>query len=153
MAVENPPPGYAGVTPYLVVKGAGEALDWYQKALGAVLAYKMEWGGKIGHAELKIGGGYFMLAEEFPGMGNLSPQSRGGTTVSMLVYVDDVDAAYSRAIEAGATVNEAVEDKPWGDRAGNLTDPFGHKWMLATHVEDVAPDEMERRMAALAPKG
>lgn len=152
MAVENPPAGYAGATPYMIVKGAGEAIDWYEKALGAKLVYKMEWGGKIGHAELAIGGGHIMLADEFPDLGHLSPLARGGTTVSLLVYVPDADAAHKRAVDAGAKEEFPLENKPWGDRSAMIVDPFGHRWTLATHIEDVPPDEMERRMAAMAPK-
>ncbi|WP_199553592.1 VOC family protein [Sandaracinobacteroides hominis] len=153
MAVDNPPAGYSGATPYLIVKDAGSAIDWYVKALGATLVYKMDWGGKVGHAEMAIGGGHFMMADEFPDMGHLSPLSRGGTTVSMMVYVPDVDAAHARAVAAGAKEDFPLENKPWGDRAGMITDPFGHRWTLATHVEDVPWDELDRRMADMAPKG
>jgi PhnB protein len=146
--VENPPAGYAGVTPYLIVNNADAALAWYARALPAVLVHRMEWGGKVGHAELAIGGGHFMLADEFPDMGLLSPTSRGGGTASMLVYVDDADAAHARALAEGASETQPVALKPWGDRAGQIEDPFGHRWTLATHVEDVPWDEIDKRMGA-----
>jgi PhnB protein len=146
--VRNPPEGYAGATPYLTVRDADAAIAWYGTALGAELVYRMAWNGKVGHAELRIGGGFVMLADEFPEMGLLGPQSRGGTTVSMLVYVDDADDACARAIAAGARAAYPVDTKPWGDRSGQIDDPFGHRWTLATHVEDVPFDELDRRMAA-----
>lgn len=149
MAVDNPPAGYAGVTPYLIVRDADAAIAWYADALGAKPGYRMEWGGKVGHAELKIGGGHVMLADEFPDHGHLGPQSRGGTTVSMLVYVPDVDKAHARAMAAGAVEKEPLETKVWGDRSAQIIDPFGHHWTLATHVEDVPNDEIDRRMAAM----
>jgi PhnB protein len=153
MAVENPPAGYAGVTPYIIVAGADDAIAWYERALGAKCLYRMEWGGKVGHAELAIGSGHFMLAEEFPDMGHLSPLTRGGTTVSMLVYVPDVEAAHARLLAEGAREEFPLETKPWGDRAVQVTDPFGHRWTVATHVEDVSYAEIDRRMAAMAPDG
>lgn len=148
-AVENPPKGYAGVIPYLIVKDADAALAWYAKALGAEFVYRMEWSGKVGHAEMILGGGHFMLADEFPEMGLLSPLTRGGGTVSMLVYVPDADAAHARAVLEGATEFQPVSTQMWGDRSCQITDPFGHRWTLATHVEDVAWDELDRRMAAM----
>ncbi len=147
--VENPPKGYAGVTPYLIVKDADAALAWYAKALGATFVYRMQWGGKVGHAEMTLGGGHFMLADEFPDMGLLSPLTRGGGTVSLLVYVPDADAAVAHALAAGATQVQPVSTQPWGDRSGQVTDPSGHRWTLATHVEDVPWDELDRRMAAM----
>jgi PhnB protein len=113
----------------------------------------MEWGGKVGHAELALGGGHVMLAEEFADMGHLSPRSRGGTSVTMLVYVDDVDAAHARALAEGAKELWPLETKPWGDRSAQIEDPFGHRWTLATHVEDVSNEEIDRRMAAMAGGG
>jgi PhnB protein len=148
MPVANPPDGYAGVTPYLVVRDADAALDWYEGALGARRIYRMEWNGKVGHAELALGGGHFMLAEEYPEMGFLSPPALGGTTVSLLVYVEDVDRAMAQALTRGARELQPVSDKPWGDRSGQIIDPFGHRWTLATHIEDVSWDEIDRRMAA-----
>jgi len=115
-AVENPPKGYAGVTPYLVVRDADAALAWYAKALGAEFIYRMEWGGKVGHAEMAIAGGHFMLADEFPDLGLLSPLSRGGGTASMLVYVPDADAAHARALAEGATEIQPVKTQPCSTR-------------------------------------
>lgn len=147
MAVQNPPAGYAGATPYLCVNDADAAIAWYQQVLGAELAWRMEWQGKVGHAEMKISGGHFMLADEFEGM-NKSPGTLGGTSVQMLVYVADADVTHARALAAGAKQTKPVETQPWGDRMGGFTDPFGHGWSVATHVEDVAPDEVARRMKA-----
>jgi PhnB protein len=139
------PEGYHSVTPYLVVDDAAGAIEFYKKAFGAEEKYRLPMGGKIGHAEIKIGDSFVMLADEFPEMGHLSPKSRGGTTVSLLIYLEDVDTAFQRAIDAGATQAKALEDQLWGDRMGTLTDPFGHAWSLATHVEDVSEEEIARR--------
>ncbi|TPE61212.1 VOC family protein [Sandaracinobacter neustonicus] len=149
MTVQNPPEGYVGVTPYLTVSDADAAIGWYVRALGAELKYRMAWNGKVGHAELAIGGGHFMLADEFPDMGMLGPGSRGGTTVRMLVYVPDVDLAFHQAVTEGAKELYPLENKPWGDRSVQILDPFGHCWTLATHVEDVAYAEVDARMAAM----
>ena len=151
MAVQNPPEGYLGVTPYLIVSDGDAAIGWYEKALGAKLVYRMVFGDKVGHAELSLGGGHFMLAAEFPDMGFTSPLARGGTTVSMLLYVDDVDAAHATAIAAGATEAQPLQVQMWGDRSCQIIDPFGHRWTLATHVEDVPNDEIDRRMADYQP--
>ena len=150
MTVRNPPEGYAGVTPYLTVADADAAIDWYQKALGAELKYRMEWNGKVGHAELAIGSGHFMLADEFPDMDMMGPGSRGGTTVGLLVYVPDVDLAHHRALAEGAKELHPLDNKPWGDRSAQIVDPFGHRWTLATHVEDVSNAEIDARMAKMA---
>ena len=150
MTVRNPPEGYAGVTPYLTVADADAAIDWYVRALGAELKYRMEWNGKVGHAELAIGGGHFMLADEFPDMDMMGPGSRGGTTVGLLVYVPDVDLAYHRALAEGAKELHPLDNKPWGDRSAQIVDPFGHRWTLATHVEDVSNAEINARMAKMA---
>ena len=150
MTVRNPPEGYAGVTPYLTVADADAAIDWYVRALGAELKYRMEWNGKVGHAELAIGGGHFMLADEFPDMYMMGPGSRGGTTVGLLVYVPDVDLAYHRALAEGAKELHPLDNKPWGDRSAQIVDPFGHRWTLATHVEDVSNAEIDARMAKMA---
>lgn len=147
MAVKNPPEGYQGATPYLSVKNADDAIAWYRKALGAELVYRMEWNGKVGHAELSMSGGFVMLADEFPDMGMLGPESRGGTTVSLLLYVPDADAACAKAVAAGAVQTWPVDLKPWGDRSGQITDPFGHRWTLATHVEDLSFEEIDKRIA------
>ena len=150
MAVKAIPEGYYSLTPYLVVKGAAEAIEFYTKAFGATEMMRMPGpGGKIMHAELKIGNSVLMLSDENPERGYLSPASRGGNTSSVMFYTDDVDAAFRKAIAAGAKETTAVTDMFWGDRMGNLTDPFGHSWAIATHQEDVSPQEMEKRMAAM----
>jgi PhnB protein len=145
MAVAPIPPGYSTVTPYLITRGAAKAIDFYKKAFGAVELFRLAGpDGKIAHAEIKIGNAPVMLAD---GMSDhADPLTLGGTTVSFMVYVPDVDAAFARAVAAGATVQRPVADQFYGDRTGTLADPFGHVWSLGTHVEDVAPAEMERRM-------
>jgi PhnB protein len=149
----NPiPEGYNSVTPYLVVDDAAKAIEFYKKAFGAEEKFRMPMGDRIGHAEIKIGDSFVMLADEFPEMDHLGPKTRGGTTVSLLVYVNDVDSAYQTAIDAGAQQLRPLENQFWGDRMGSLTDPFGHQWSLATHVEDVSEDEMETRMKAFSAK-
>lgn len=146
MAVKPIPEGYHTLTPYLIVKGAAAALEFYTEALGAQELVRMaDASGKVGHAEMKIGDSPFMLADEFPEMGAVAPPAGGGHSVSFLVYVPDVDAAFARALAAGAKAVRPVQDQFYGDRSGTLEDPFGHQWTLATHVEDVSPEEMERR--------
>lgn len=147
MSVKPIPDGYHSVTPYLIVDDAEAAIRWYGEALGAEELFRLPMGGKIGHAEIRIGDSHVMLSDEWPDMGKLGPKARGGATSSLMVYVEDVDAAFRRATEAGATAERPVENQFWGDRMGSLVDPFGHSWSLATHVEEVSPDEMERRMA------
>ena len=149
MAVHHIPEGYHNVTPYLVVDGADAAIRFYGEAFGATEVLRMPMGesGKLAHAEVKIGDSHVMLADEFPDMGFLGPLKRGGATASLMIYVPDVDAAYAKAIGAGAKEERPPADQFWGDRMGTLLDPFGHRWTLATHVEDVAEDEMQRRMA------
>lgn len=141
------PEGYHSVTPYLIVKGAAEAIDFYKRAFGAEEIARMldPDGGRVVHAEIRIGDSVVMLADEFPEMNYLGPLSRGGPTSSLFLYVEDVDTAFARALAAGATLNRPVTDMFWGDRYGQLTDPFGHHWGLATHKEDVSPEEMQRR--------
>jgi PhnB protein len=140
------PDGYQGATPYLCVKDAAKALEFYKKAFGAEEMARMgEPGGKIGHAEIKIGEAIIMLADEFPDYGVLSPQSIGGTSVSIMVYVEDVDGFVNKAVAAGAKVLRPVADQFYGDRSAQLEDPFGHKWHFATHIEDVSPEEMKKR--------
>jgi PhnB protein len=147
--VQPIPKGYEGATPYLIIKGAANALEFYKKAFGATEIMRMPSpGGKVGHAEIKIGNAMIMLADEHPEMNHKSPQSLGGTPVSIMIYVEDVDSFVKRAIAAGAKVLQAVENKFYGDRAGSLEDPFGHQWHFATHVEDVPPDEMAKRAEA-----
>jgi PhnB protein len=151
MPVPHIPDGYHAVTPYLVVDGAAQAIDFYKEAFGATEVMRMPApGGKIGHAEIRIGNSHVMLADEHPEQGHRGPKSVGGTPVGLLVYVADVDAVFKKAISLGATETRPVENQFYGDRMGSLTDPFGHNWMISTHFEDVSPDEMERRMAAMA---
>jgi PhnB protein len=141
------PEGYPRVMPYLSVDGASDAIDFYVKVLGAKERMRMGGpDGKVGHAELDIGDSVIMLADAFP-EGNPSPKSIGGTPVSVMVYVEDVDKVFQTALEAGATEQRPVENQFYGDRSGSFTDPFGHIWHVATHVEDVPPDEMEKRAA------
>lgn len=143
------PDGYHSITPYLHVHGAARALDFYKQAFGAHELFRVAGAdGKIGHAEIIIGDSIVMLADEVPEMGVHSPSSLKGTSVSILLYVEDVDKIVERAIEAGATIRRPLENKFYGDRSATLADPFGHEWTISTHVEDVAPDELERRMAA-----
>ena len=148
MADVNPiPDGYPRVTPYLCVDGGDAAIDFYTKVLGAQERMRMPApDGKVGHAELELGNSVVMLADEAPDMGVLSPRSVGGTPVTVHVYVEDVDAVFEAAVEAGATALRPVENQFYGDRSGQFEDPFGHRWNVASHVEDVPPDEMERRM-------
>ena len=148
MAVKPIPEGYTSVTPYLTVADAARALDFYRDAFGAQELFRLPMNGKIGHAEIRIGNATVMLSDEWPEMQALGPNSRGGATSSFVIYTEDTDAAYRKAIAAGATADRAPADQPWGDRMGTVVDPFGHKWMLATHIEDVDPEELKRRMAA-----
>ena len=142
------PDGYPRVTPYLHVDGASAAIDFYTKVFGATERMRMPSpGGKVGHAELEIGDSLIMLADEFPEMGVLGPKTIGGTPVTIGLYVEDVDDVFERAIAEGAISVRGVENQFYGDRAGQLEDPFGHRWSVATHVEDVPPDEMAQRAA------
>ncbi|MGH9836483.1 MAG: VOC family protein [Blastocatellia bacterium] len=144
------PDGYHNVTPYLCVKDAASAIEFYKHAFGATERMRMaDPGGRVGHAEIKIGDALIMLADEFPEMGFLSPQSTGGSPVMLHLYVEDVDAFFNQAVAAGAKAQRLVEDQFYGDRAGKLADPFGHVWYIATHKEDVPPEEMKKRAAAL----
>ena len=143
------PEGYNTVTPYLAVDDAEAAIDYYKKAFGAEETARMNWGdGKVGHAELKIGDSHVMLSDPFPQASTTPPKELGGTTASVMLYVEDVDAVVQQAIDAGATATMDVQDMFWGDRLGSITDPFGHSWSIATHVEDVPPEEMEERSKA-----
>ncbi|HYX78269.1 MAG TPA: VOC family protein [Solirubrobacterales bacterium] len=143
------PEGYPRVTPYLIVDGASAAIDFYRDVLGATERMRMAApDDKVGHAELEIGDSLIMLADEAPDMGALGPKSVGGTPVTVHVYVEDADAVFERAVDAGAKALRQIEDRFYGDRSGEFEDPFGHHWSVATHVEDVPPEEMERRMAA-----
>lgn len=149
MSVKSIPEGYHSVTPYLIIGGAADAIEFYKKAFGATELFRFPApGGKIGHAEIKIGDSPVMLADEHPDMGYKGPQSIGGSPVSLMIYVEDVDTVFNRAVEGGATIKEAVQDKFYGDRVGSLVDPFGHVWHVATHKEDVSTEEMQRRAKA-----
>ncbi len=149
MAVNPVPEGYPRVSPYLCVDGASAAIDFYSQVFGATERMRMPSpDGKIGHAELQIGDSLIMLSDEWPDMDQRGPRSIGGTPVTLSVYVDDVDAVFDRAVTAGATPLRPVENQFYGDRTGYFEDPFGHRWSVATHVEDVSPDEMARRAAA-----
>ncbi len=139
------PKGYTSITPYLIVAGAETAIDFYKKAFGAKERMRMAHDGKIGHAEITIGGSVVMLADEWPDFGARGPQAIGGTPVSIHLYVKDVDATVKRAVAAGAMLKQPVKDQFYGDRTGTLEDPYGHKWHIATHVEDVLPKELRRR--------
>jgi len=151
MSVKPVPEGYNSVTPYLFVKGAARAIDFYKLAFGATEIMRIPGpDGHVAHAELKIGNSVIMLADE-PDSGEYkSPETIGGSAVSLMIYLEDVDKVFARAISAGAKETRAVVDQFYGDRSGNLVDPFGHLWTVATHVEDVSPEEMKRRMEAMA---
>ena len=158
MAAAKPiPEGYHSITPYLSIKGAAEAIAYYQRAFGAVELYRLAMpDGRIGHAELQIGDSRIMLADEMPDMPDAvtsSPRTLKGTSFGLALYLKDVDAAFAQAIAAGGTVKRPVKTQFYGDRSGTLEDPFGHIWTLSTHVEDVSPDEMKKRMAAMPQHG
>jgi len=150
MAVKSIPDGYHSVTPYLICKGAAKAIEFYKQAFGATELFRMEGpGDSVGHAEIKIGDSPIMLADEFPEMQARSPESYGGSPVSIMLYVEDVDKVVERAVADGAKVVRPVQDQFYGDRNGTLTDPFGHTWTIATHKEDVSSAEMKRRADAM----
>ena len=155
MAVQPIPEGYNTVSPYLAVDDAEKAIEYYKKAFGAEETVRMNApDGRIGHAELEIGDSHLMLSDPFPQSSTKPPTELGGTSVSIFMYVEDVDAVVQKAVDQGATVTMEVEDQFWGDRFGSITDPFGHNWSIATHVEDLTPEEIEERgkaaMAAMA---
>ncbi len=146
------PDGRQVLTAYLIVRNAAKAIEFYRKAFGAKEVFRLtEPQGKIGHAELRIGDSLLMLADEYPDFGALSPASIGGSPVSLHLYVDDVDRVVEGAAAAGATILRAVKDEFYGDRAGMVVDPYGHKWHIATHKEEVSPQEMQRRWGAMFP--
>jgi PhnB protein len=148
------PDGYPRVTPYLVVAGAADAIDFYSRVLGAKERMRMDGpDGKVGHAELQIGDSVIMLADEFPDMQAVGPKTVGGTPVSIHVYVEDVDKTFEQAVKAGAKELQPLENKFYGDRSATFEDPFGHQWTVSTHVEDIPPDEMAKRAAAMAQGG
>jgi PhnB protein len=147
------PTGFHSVTPYLAVNDAARAIDFYKRAFGATESVKMNGpDGKIMHAEIKIGDSVIMLADEMPQSSTRSPRSLGGTSAGIFLYVPDVDAAFKQAVSAGAKEEMAVADMFWGDRYGRLMDPFGHSWSLATHKEDVSPEDMKKRMKEMMEK-
>ena len=149
--VKSTPKGYRSITPYLIIQGAGRAIEYYKKVFNAKEVVRMASpdGQKVMHAELKIGNSMVMLADEAPEMGARSPQAVGGTPVHLLLYVRNVDRTFKRAVKAGGRVVEEPNDKFYGDRSGRITDPFGHEWTLSTHKEDLSGDEMDRRAQAM----
>jgi PhnB protein len=147
------PDGYHHVTPYLSIKGAAAAIDFYKQAFDAIEVVRMpQPDGRIGHAELKFGDSFVMLADEFPEMNVVGPKTLGNTSVGLLLYVDDVDKTVERAVALGAKITKPIQDQFYGDRNATLEDPFGHKWTVAVHLEDVTPEEMNRRMTAMTKK-
>lgn len=148
------PDGYSTITPYLIFADAAKAIEFYQQAFGAVELFRMPTpDGKVAHAEIKIGNAPLMLAGEYPDMGYHGIQHYGGSPVSIMLYVEDCDALFHQAVSAGATVKQELKDQFYGDRSGSVTDPFGYSWHISTHKEDVAPEEMQRRMAAMGECG
>jgi len=144
------PAGHHTVSPYLAIKNAAKALEFYQKAFGAIETYKLMMpDGRLGHAEIRLGDSVIMLSDEFPEFGGKAPDTLGGSPVSIHLYVEDVDAFFARALAAGARERMPVKDQFYGDRSGQLEDPFGHVWWVATHKEDVAPAELQRRVQAM----
>ena len=155
MATNPIPEGYGGLMPSLAVHDAAQAIEFYKQALGATERMRMPTAdGKVGHAELEVGGSVIMLSDPFPQATLRPPKELGGTSMGVFLYVDDVDAFVQRAVDAGATLTMPVEDMFWGDRYGKVTDPFGHEWQIATHTEDLTPEEMsERAKEAMASMG
>lgn len=151
--VKSIPEGYHSITPYLIIKGAAAAIDYYKEIFGATELLRIpQADGRIGHAELKFGDSVVMLADEFPEMNTVSPKTLGSSPVGILLYVEDVDATFAKAVSKGAKVQKGLADQFYGDRNGTVEDPFGHKWTIATHKEDVSPEELQRRMAAMSNK-
>lgn len=152
MVAKAIPDGYHSVTPYLIVNGAADAIDFYRQAFGAEEVLRMPIPGdeRLGHAEIRIGDSVIMLSDEWPDYGMLGPKARGGPTSSLMIYVEDCDARFEQAVAAGASVERPVEDQFYGDRSGTLIDPFGHRWTISTHKEDLSEDELQRRMAEYA---
>ena len=153
MAAKSIPEGYHSVTPYLIVRGGTRALEYYKQAFGAEERFRMDGpGGTIGHAEIQIGDSIVMLADENPAWNAKAPQVGTPSPVHLMIYVDDVDATFVQALTAGGKETQPLKNQFYGDRSGSLTDPFGHSWTVATHIEDVPPEEMERRAAEYAKK-
>jgi PhnB protein len=150
MSVKAIPAGHHTASPYLAIKNAAEALEFYKKAFGANEIYKLMMpDGRLGHAEMRVGDSIIMMADEFPEYGGKAPQTLGGSPVSIYLYVEDVDAFFKKALAAGAKERKPVMDQFYGDRSGQLEDPFGHLWWVATHKEDVAPEEIQKRAEAM----
>jgi PhnB protein len=143
------PDGYHSITPYLIIKGAAAAIDYYKEVFGAKELLRIpQPDGRVGHAELKLGDSVIMLADEFPELNTVGPKTLGNSPVGLLLYVDDVDAVFAKSVAKGAEIYKELADQFYGDRNGTIVDPFGHKWTIATHKEDESPEEMQRRMAA-----
>lgn len=154
MKISHIPQGYQSVTPYLIVDGAARAIEFYTRAFGARELMRLAGpNGKVMHAEVQIGDSRVMLADEFPEMGARGPKSVGGSPVYVLIFVEDVDGVVAAAVTAGAQVIRPVQDQFYGDRSGTIADPFGHQWTISTHKEDVSPDEMQKRFAAMMKSG
>ncbi|HEX4486096.1 MAG TPA: VOC family protein [Terriglobales bacterium] len=150
MSVKPIPDGYHSMTPYLTIDGAAKAIEFYTKVFGATELLRLPGpDGKLGHAEIRIGDSVLMMADESPQMGNRSPKSIGGSPVGIMLYVENSDHVFAKAVAAGATVDRPIEDQFYGDRSGTVVDPFGYKWTISTHIEDVSPEEMNKRIAAL----
>lgn len=154
MSVKFKPDGYHTVTPYLIIQGAAKAIEFYKQAFGATELMRLDApGGTIGHAEIKIGESIIMLADEHPEMGYRGPQALGGTPVCLMLYVEDSDAMFALAIAAGGTVQKPIQDQFYGDRSGQLVDPFGHVWTIASHKEDLTPAEINARLTGMVQHG
>jgi PhnB protein len=150
MAVKAIPDGYHSITPYLIIDGAAKAIDFYSKVFGATEILRLPGpGGKLGHAEIRIGDSVVMMADEMPEMGHRGPKSLGGSPASIMIYVEHVDRIFEKAVASGATVDRPIQDQFYGDRSGTILDPFGYKWTISTHIEDVSPEEMNKRIATL----
>ncbi len=153
MGVKPVPAGHRTVTPYLTVKNGAKALEFYKRAFGAIEGYKLLVpDGRLGHAEIRLGDSLIMLSDEFPEYGGKAPETLGGSPVSIHLYVEDVDTFFKRALAAGAKERKPVMDQFYGDRSGQLEDPFGHLWWVATHKEDIAPEEIQKRAQAMFAK-
>jgi PhnB protein len=150
MSVKAIPEGYTTVTPYLIIRGVSEAIKFYEKAFGASEVRRMEADGKIMHAEIKIGNGHLMLADEFPDQGFCSPQALGGSPAFIHLYVENADASFERAVNAGAKSLQPVSDQIFGDRHGLVQDPFGYTWTIATHIADISTDELKVKIQEYA---
>jgi PhnB protein len=154
MTVKAQPDGYHSITPYLITHDASAAIEFYKEAFGATELMRLPGpGGKVMHAELKVGDSPFMLADEFPEMGARSPKSFGGSPLSLMIYTADVDKMFAQAIAAGATEKKPLANQFYGDRSGTIEDPSGHSWTIATHIEDVSPEEIDRRLKGMMSQG